>query len=159
MIPWRRTWLSTPVFLPREFHRQEPGELQSLGLQRVRHDWATLISFLGYLNVIYMQLICIYTCIQISHLILLDGEPFNKFCWMGIQWVSFLGFQRLYQKLFFQPKKVDPRSQRHWFLCLQNKEYLRGHLVSQRLTKLAGFNLSELENSWCHNERMFTLPN
>ena len=23
MIPWRREWLPTPVFLPREFHGQE----------------------------------------------------------------------------------------------------------------------------------------
>ena len=24
---------------------EEPGSLQSMGLQRVRHDWATLLSF------------------------------------------------------------------------------------------------------------------
>ena len=36
-IPWR-TWQPTPVFLPGEFHRQEPGGLQSIGLQRVGHD-------------------------------------------------------------------------------------------------------------------------
>ena len=34
-IPWRRAWQSTPVFLPGE---EEPGGLQSMGLQRVRHD-------------------------------------------------------------------------------------------------------------------------
>ena len=40
-IPWRRAWQSTPVFLPGEFHRQkEPGGLQSMGWQRVGHDWA-----------------------------------------------------------------------------------------------------------------------
>ena len=26
-IPWRREWLPTPVFLPGEFHGQEPGRL------------------------------------------------------------------------------------------------------------------------------------
>ena len=31
-IPWRRTWQSTPVFLPGKF--QEPGGLQSKGQQR-----------------------------------------------------------------------------------------------------------------------------
>ena len=30
MIPWRRVWLPTPVFLP--------GGLQSIGSQRVRHE-------------------------------------------------------------------------------------------------------------------------
>ena len=37
-IPWKRKWLSIPVFLPGEFHGQEFGELQSMGLQRVRND-------------------------------------------------------------------------------------------------------------------------
>ena len=37
--PWRRGWLSTPVFLPGEFPWiEEPGGLQSMGSQRVRHD-------------------------------------------------------------------------------------------------------------------------
>ena len=40
-IPWTREWLPTPVFLSGKFHRQEPGGLQSMGLQRVGHDWAT----------------------------------------------------------------------------------------------------------------------
>ena len=33
MIPWRREWQSTPVFLPGEFHGEEPGGLQSMGSQ------------------------------------------------------------------------------------------------------------------------------
>ena len=34
--------LPISVFLPVEFHGpEEPGRLQSMGLQRVRHDWAT----------------------------------------------------------------------------------------------------------------------
>ena len=36
-IPWKREWLPTPVFLPREFHGQK-GFATSKGLQRVRHD-------------------------------------------------------------------------------------------------------------------------
>ena len=36
--PWRREWQPTPVFLPGEFHEEEPGGLQSVGLQRGRHD-------------------------------------------------------------------------------------------------------------------------
>ena len=38
----RRAWQPTPVFLPGEFSwTEKPGGLQSLGLQRVRHDWVT----------------------------------------------------------------------------------------------------------------------
>ena len=38
-IPWRRKWQPTPVFLPGEAPwTEEPGGLQSMGLQRVRHD-------------------------------------------------------------------------------------------------------------------------
>ena len=40
---WRREWLPTPVFWPREFHgpRSLAGYIQSMGLPRVRHNWAT----------------------------------------------------------------------------------------------------------------------
>ena len=38
-IPWRRVWQPTPVFLPgKSPWTEEPGELQSMGFQRVRHD-------------------------------------------------------------------------------------------------------------------------
>ena len=38
-IPWRREWQPTPVFLPGESPwTEEPGGLQSMGSQRVRHD-------------------------------------------------------------------------------------------------------------------------
>ena len=41
-IPWRRAWQPTPVFLPGESPRtEEPGGLQSMGSQRVGHDWVT----------------------------------------------------------------------------------------------------------------------
>ena len=43
-IPWRRKWQPTPVFLPGEAPwTEEPGGLQSMGLQRVRHDWIDLV--------------------------------------------------------------------------------------------------------------------
>ena len=39
--PWRWVWQPTPVFLPGEAPwTEEPGGLQSMGLQRVRQDWA-----------------------------------------------------------------------------------------------------------------------
>ena len=38
-IPWRRAWQPTPVFLPGEIPwTEEPGGLQSIGLQRVGYD-------------------------------------------------------------------------------------------------------------------------
>ena len=41
-IPWRRAWHSTPVLLPGEsLWTEEPAGLQSMGLQRVGHDWVT----------------------------------------------------------------------------------------------------------------------
>ena len=43
-IPWRKKWQSTPVFLPGKIPRtEEPGGLQSVGLQRLRHDWAAAV--------------------------------------------------------------------------------------------------------------------
>ena len=42
MFPWRRAWKPTPVFLPGEFPwTEEPGGLQSMGSQRIRHNWVT----------------------------------------------------------------------------------------------------------------------
>ena len=42
-IFWRRAWQPTPVFLPRESPwTEEPGRLQSMGSQRVGHDWSDL---------------------------------------------------------------------------------------------------------------------
>ena len=38
-IPWRKAWEPTPAFLPRESPwTEEPGRLQSMGSQRVKHD-------------------------------------------------------------------------------------------------------------------------
>ena len=41
-IPWRRAWQRASVFLPGESPwTEEPGGLQSLGLQRIRNDLVT----------------------------------------------------------------------------------------------------------------------
>ena len=48
-ILWRRAWQPIPVFLPGESpHKEEPGGLQSMGSQRVGHDWATKHSTLKH---------------------------------------------------------------------------------------------------------------
>ena len=43
-IPWRRTRQLTPAFLPGESHGQRSvrGGLQSIGSQKVGHDWSDL---------------------------------------------------------------------------------------------------------------------
>ena len=40
---WRRKWQPSPVSLPGKSHGQRslPGGLESMGLQRIGHDWAT----------------------------------------------------------------------------------------------------------------------
>ena len=56
-ISWRRAWQLTPVFLPEESPwTEEPGRLQSMGLQRVRHDWATKQSTTLPLRLLVMPL-------------------------------------------------------------------------------------------------------
>ena len=46
----RRAWQPTPVFLPGESPwTEEPGGLQSMGSQRVGHDWATKPSTVGFI--------------------------------------------------------------------------------------------------------------
>ena len=46
-IPWRRKWQPTPVCLTWTITwTEEPGGLQSRGLQRVRHDWVLKYKFL-----------------------------------------------------------------------------------------------------------------
>ena len=44
-IPWRRAWQPVPVFLPGESPwTEKPGGLQSMVLQRVRHNWSDLAT-------------------------------------------------------------------------------------------------------------------
>ena len=46
-ILWRREWLPTPVFLPREFHGQRNlAGYSPWGSQRVGHDWANNTFYL-----------------------------------------------------------------------------------------------------------------
>ena len=42
LLPWKRKWQPTSVFLPGESPwTEEPGRLQSMGSQTVGHDWTT----------------------------------------------------------------------------------------------------------------------
>ena len=55
-IPWRRAWQPTRVFLPGETPlTEEPGGLQSMRSQRVRHNWATKHSTAHIYTYIWMH--------------------------------------------------------------------------------------------------------
>ena len=63
-ILWRRAWQPIPVFLPGESPwTEESSGLQSMGLQKVRHNWATkqthyyflVWSVVGCLGSFYMD--------------------------------------------------------------------------------------------------------
>ena len=57
----KKKWPPTPVFLPGQFHRQEePGNLQSMGLPRVRHDLMTEDT--------QKILVCIFLVLSLSDL-------------------------------------------------------------------------------------------
>ena len=51
-IPWKRAWQPTSVFLPGESPwTEEPVGLQSMGSQRVGHDWVTKYSTWTFLYI------------------------------------------------------------------------------------------------------------
>ena len=51
MLLLRRKWQPTPVILPGESPwTEEPGRLQSMGSQRVRHDWAASLSYFPFIS-------------------------------------------------------------------------------------------------------------
>ena len=53
-ILWRRAWHIISVFLPGESHGQRSLEgYQSMGSQRVRHDWSNLAGIKGSLSVMW----------------------------------------------------------------------------------------------------------
>ena len=49
-IPWRKAWKHTPAFLPGKSSGQKcpAGCIQSIGSQRVRHDWSDLVHILAW---------------------------------------------------------------------------------------------------------------
>ena len=49
--PWRRKWQFTPVLLPGKSHEwmEEPGRLQSMGSQKVKHNLVTSLSYILFI--------------------------------------------------------------------------------------------------------------
>ena len=74
-IPWRRVRQPNPVFLPGEYPwTEEPGGLQSIGSQRVGHEWSGLA--------------CTHTCIitlglGLQHMNLRRGDTFQSITYMN----------------------------------------------------------------------------
>ena len=57
-IPWRRKQQPTPVFSPEKSHGQEdPGGLQSMASQRVRHNWPLTCCVVFWHNNICLRII------------------------------------------------------------------------------------------------------
>ena len=50
-ITWRRRWQSTPVFLPKELHRQRTLVGYSPWSLRVRRNWVTSKAMMRYLSI------------------------------------------------------------------------------------------------------------
>ena len=76
-IPWRREWHPTPVFLPGESPWvEEPGGLQSMGSQRVRHTWS-------YSAHTQEREICTYGYAKFIHRFS-DSQILQGFSWISI---------------------------------------------------------------------------
>ena len=65
--PWVRKipWQPTPVFLPGESHREKPEGLQSIGLQRIRHNQRDLANSIptGHIWLeAFMEILSILRC-------------------------------------------------------------------------------------------------
>ena len=73
-FPWRRTWQLTPVFLPGEsLWTEVPGGLQSMGLQRVKHNGTTKHSWVVPCGS-FMGLLSLPSCVPVTELFWgLDG--------------------------------------------------------------------------------------
>ena len=56
-IPWRRTWLPTPVFLPGEFHGQRSlAGYRSCSCKRVRHTLVTTATTMEQVTLIHISI-------------------------------------------------------------------------------------------------------
>ena len=68
IIPWRRKWHPTPVFLAwRSPWTEEPGRLQSIGLQRVGHDWNDSMHAVYGMNSPFLRIIFLPPCLFASN--------------------------------------------------------------------------------------------
>ena len=89
-IPWRRVWQSTPIFLSGESPwTEEPGRLQSIMSQRVRHDWACMDTCEAYTDIQKKATLDYFTW-TITHAFSSDPENmvFSLPLSMFVEWVN-----------------------------------------------------------------------
>ena len=78
-IPWNMRWNSTPVFLPGKFHGQKSlPRLQSMGPQRVRHNWTT--KHTAYSDITSLSLVVISQSVQSLSRVWLSVTPWTAAC-------------------------------------------------------------------------------
>ena len=67
-IPWRRPWQPTPGLLPGESPwTEEPGGLQSIGLQRVGHDWSDFaLTCMVVLFLVFKGISILFSIVAVS---------------------------------------------------------------------------------------------
>ena len=114
-IHWRREWLPTPVFSTGKIPwTKEPGGLQSLVSQRVRHDWvAHMFPFPDDIPcwASFHMITChLYissgglSVRSLTHFFFLGGWLFS-YCWvlrvLLISWITVL-YEMFFAKIFFQ---------------------------------------------------------
>ena len=81
-IPWKREWQPTTVFLPgksHEWRRSLAGYIHTMRLQRVGHDWMTLLSFSSYCPQDYNA--CFFVKVFVFH-----DFFFFTFYWIPFIW-------------------------------------------------------------------------
>ena len=104
-IPWRRKWQPTPVFLLRESYGQRGLEgLQSMGSQRVGHDWSNVAFFLPAL-------------MEINYSYFLNRSDF--FFLFGFFFISYTT-ELLEKQIYKCNKHMFSKKQFRWVYNLQN---------------------------------------
>ena len=85
-VPWRREWLPAPVFLPGEFHEQEPGKLQSIHCKELDTADATeQADTMNGLRVCVLSQVWLFvTPWTVAHQASLSMEFYKQEYWSGL---------------------------------------------------------------------------
>ena len=106
-IPWRKKWQPTSSILASKIPwTEEPGGLQSMGLQRLRHDWALMNNVIRKgKNIANDCLLTVFLSINWSHLLpLLIGLSTAQKPWSPVPPGSYRHFKRRRGLFSLSPK-------------------------------------------------------
>ena len=86
--PWRRKWQPSPVVVPGKSHGpEEPGWLQSIGSQRVGHDWARTEFLLKSHVTDHFRVHVVYFCVCFTFTLLdhdlMQGRNHDSFIFVS----------------------------------------------------------------------------